>query len=51
MIIIIIVIFRFWEFFTPALGDDLSLESEWLQVFSSQQDSFQYPGRSQQCCS
>ena len=38
-----------WEFFTSALADGLSLESEWQQVFSSLQDSSQYSGRSQQC--
>ena len=47
----IIIIFLFWEFFTPALGDGFSLEFEWQQVSSSVQDSSQYPGWSQQCYS
>ena len=34
------------EFFTPALVDDFSLESEGLQISSSLQDSSQYSGRS-----
>ena len=38
-------------FFTPALADGFPLECEWQQVFSSLQDSPQYSGRSQQCCS
>ena len=45
--IIVIIIILFWEFFTPALADALSLELEWQQVFSSLQDSSQYSGRSQ----
>ena len=40
-------IFFFWEFFTPALIDGFSLESEWKQVSLSLQDSSQYSGRSQ----
>ena len=40
-----------WEFFTSALPDGLSLESEWQQVTSSFQDSSQYSGWSQQCYS
>ena len=39
-----------WEFFTSALADGLSLEFE-RQVPSSLQDSSQYSGWSQQCCS
>ena len=39
------------EFFTPALVDGFSLESEWLQVSSVVQDSSQYSGLSQQCLS
>ena len=46
----IIIIFTHREFFTSAFADGLSLESEW-QVSSSIQDSSQYSGRSQQCCS
>ena len=37
--------------FTSALADGLSLVFEWQQVSSSLQDSSQYSGRSQQCCS
>ena len=33
--IIIIIIILFWEFFTPALTDGFSLESDWNQVTSS----------------
>ena len=33
-------------FFTPVLGDGLSLESEWQQVSSGLQDTSQYSGRS-----
>ena len=36
----------FWEFFTPALADGFSLESEWQQVSSSLQNSSQYSVRS-----
>ena len=39
------------EFFTSALAGGLSLEFEWQQVTSSLQDSSQYSGRCQQCCS
>ena len=35
------------EFFTTALADGLSQESEWQQVSSDLQDSSQYSGRSQ----
>ena len=38
-------------FFIPVLANDFSLEAEWQQVFSSLQDSSQYAGRSQLCCS
>ena len=34
------------KFFTPALTDNLSLKSEWLQVSSDLQDSSQYSSRS-----
>ena len=40
----IIIIFSL-EFFTSALADGFSLESEWQQVSSSLQDSSQYSGR------
>ena len=46
IIIIIIDILLFWEFFTPTLTDGLSLEFEWQQVSSSIQDSSQYSVRS-----
>ena len=46
--IIIVIIFLIWEFFTSALADGLSLESEWQQVSSGLKDSPQYFGRSQQ---
>ena len=49
-LVIIIIIIYSSEFFTSALADGLSLESEWLQVSSSLQDSSQYSGRFQQCC-
>ena len=49
--IIIIIILLIWEFFPPALADCLPLEFEWQHVSSSLQDSSQYSGRSQQCCS
>ena len=39
------------EFLTAALGDGLSLESVWHQVFWGLQDSSQYSVRSQQCYS
>ena len=41
----------FESFFTSALADGLSLEFEWQQVSSNIQDSSEYSGRSQQCCS
>ena len=44
---IIIIIIIHWEFFTSVLADDLSLETEWQQVSSSLQDSFQYSGHFQ----
>ena len=40
-----------WEFFASALADGLSLELEWQKVSSNLQDTSQYSGRSQQCCS
>ena len=43
---IIIIIIYSLEFFISELANSLSLEFEWLQVFSSFQDSSQYSGRS-----
>ena len=43
---IIIIILLFWEFFTPALDDRVSLESEWQKVYSNHQDFSQYTDRS-----
>ena len=40
-----------WEFFAPSLADDFPMESEWQQVTPSLQNSTQYSGRSQICCS
>ena len=45
--IIIIIIIIPWEFFTRALADGLSMESEWQQVSLSLQDSSHYSSRSQ----
>ena len=48
----IIIILLFWDFFfPPALADCFSPDFEGKQVSSSYQDSSQYSGRSQQCCS
>ena len=44
-------IWLIWVFFTPVLADSFPLESDWQQVFSGLQDSSQYSGQSQQCCS
>ena len=46
-----IIIFPFGEFFTQALADGFSHESEWQQVSSSLQNSSQYSSQSQQCYS
>ena len=43
----IIIMMSLKEFFTSVLADGSSLESEWQQVSSSFQDSFQYSDRSQ----
>ena len=60
VIIIIIIILLIWVFFTPALPDWCTLESEFQQVFSSFQDFYNQSNRSQQhscsnrskqCCS
>ena len=37
--------------FHTSVADGFSLASEWQQASSSLQDSSQYSGRSQQCCS
>ena len=47
-LIIIFINLLFGEFLTLALANGFPLESEWLQVFSSPQDSSQYSGWSQQ---
>ena len=47
----IIIILFLWEFFTPTLADDLPQEFEWQQVSSNLQDSSQYSGWFQTCCS
>ena len=44
LLIIIIIIMLFWEFFTAALADGFSLEFKWQQVSLSLQDSSQYLG-------
>ena len=44
---IIIIIIYSLEFFTSALADGLSLETEWQQVSLSFQDFSRYSGRSQ----
>ena len=49
--LLLLSLFTPLEFFTSALADSLSLEFVWQQVSSSLQDSSQYSGRSQQCCS
>ena len=51
IIIIIIIILLLCDFFSPAIVGGFLLEIEWQQVSSSLQDSSQYSGRSQQCCS
>ena len=38
------------EFFQPANISELSVESEWKQVFSGLQASLQYSGQFHQCC-
>ena len=50
LLLLLLLLFLF-GFFTPVLTDGFSLEFEWQQVSSSLQDSSQYSGRSQQCCS
>ena len=47
----IINIYSLQVFFTPALADGFSQECEWMQVSSSLQNSSQYSGRYQPCCS
>ena len=43
----LLLLFTPFEFFTLALADGFSLESEWQQLFLSLQDSSQYSGRLQ----
>ena len=43
--------YPFWEFFTPALTDDSSVEETCGHSNSSFQNPSQHSGRSQQCCS
>ena len=49
IIINIIFIILFWEFFKSASGYGFSLEFEWQQISSNLLDSSQYSGRSQYC--
>ena len=50
-ILCLVVIFLLWEFFTTTLTDVFSLKSEWQQISSTHQDSFQYSVWLQQYCS
>ena len=43
------IVFTPCEFFTPALADGLSLESEWQQVSPGLQDPSKYSGWAYQC--
>ena len=45
IIIIVVIIITPYEFFTPTFANNLSLESEWQQVFSGLLDSSQYSDR------
>ena len=45
--VFIIIILLIWKFFTPALADGFSQESEWQQVSSSLEDSSLYSDPSQ----
>ena len=45
--LLLLLLFTLWEFFTSLLADGLLLESERQQVSSRVQDSSQYSGRSQ----
>ena len=46
--LLLLLLFTPWEFFTSALANGLSLEFKWQQISSSLQDSSQYSGHSQQ---
>ena len=50
-LLLLLLLFTPWAFLTSVLADGLSLGFEWQQVSSSLQNSSQYSGRSQQCCS
>ena len=49
--LLLLLLFTLLEFFSSALAISLSLEFEGKQVSTSLQDSSQYCGRSQHCCS
>ena len=49
--VLLLFFFCFEIFFTQAQAGGFSLGFEWQQVSSSLQDSSQYSGQSQQCCS
>ena len=51
LLLLLLLLLSPGEFFTSVLADGLLLEFEWQQVSSSLQDSSQYSGRSQYCCS
>ena len=51
LLLLLLLSFLLWELFTPVLADSLPQEFEWQQVSSNFQDSSQYSGQSQQCCS
>ena len=50
-LLLLLLLFTAWEFFTSALADGLSLEFEWQQVSSSLLDYSLYSGQSQNCSS
>ena len=45
--LLLLLLFTHWKFFSSVLADGFSVDFEWQQVSFSQQDSFQYSGRSQ----
>ena len=47
----LLLLLLFWEFFTPALSDDFSWEFKWQQISSSVQDSSLYSVRFLKSCS
>ena len=51
LLLLLLLLLFTWAFFTSILTDGFSLEFEWQQVSSGLQDSSQYSGRSQKCCS